>query len=130
MNGVAAIAGLALFEYMILGAMVGRARARYHVEAPATTGDPAFERYFRVHQNSMEALVVFIPALFLFARYVSVSIAIALGLLFLAGRIIYAAGYINAPQKRAPGAIITFTINGILVLGAVIGPIVHHMRAH
>ncbi len=73
--------------------------------------------------------MVFIPALFLFARYVSGSIAIALGLLFLAGRIIYASGYINAPQKRAPGAIITLIINGILVLGAIIGPIVHHLRA-
>jgi glutathione S-transferase len=126
MNGVAAITGLALLEYIIFGALVGRARQTYHVDAPATSGDPTFERYFRVHQNSMESLMVFIPALWLFARYASGSIAIALGVIFLAGRIIYAAGYISAPEKRAPGALITFVVNGVLVLGAIIGPILYH----
>ena len=67
MNGVAAIVGLAVLECMIFGVLVGRARGTYHVPAPATTGDPTFERYFRVHQNSMEALIVFIPSLLLFA---------------------------------------------------------------
>ncbi len=130
MNGVAAIIGLALLEYLIFGGLVGRARQTYHVDAPATTGDPTFERYFRGHQNSMEALVVFIPAFWLFSAYVSASIGIALGLIFLVGRIIYATGYISAPEKRAPGALITFVINGILVLGAIIGPIVHHSHMH
>lgn len=130
MNGVAAIVGLAVLEYMVFGFLVGRARGTYHVAAPATTGDPTFERYFRMHQNSMEALMVFIPALVLFADYVSVSIAIALGLVFLVGRIIYAAGYVNAAERRAPGALITFTVNGLLVLGAIVGPIVQHFRAH
>ena len=32
------------------------------------------------------------------------------------GRIIYAAGYISAAEKRAPGALITFVINAILIL--------------
>jgi glutathione S-transferase len=128
MNGVAAIIGLALLEYLIFGLLVGRARQTYHVDAPATTGDATFERYFRVHQNSMEALLVFIPALALFATYVSSSIAIALGLIFLVGRIIYATGYISAAERRAPGALITFAVNGILVLGAIIGPLLTHMR--
>ena len=130
MNGVAVIVGLAVLEYMVFGLLVGRARGTYHVAAPATTGDPTFERYFRVHQNSMEALVIFIPALVLFADYVSVSIAIALGLIFLVGRIIYAAGYINAPERRGAGALVTFAINAILVLGAILGPMVQHFRSH
>jgi len=128
MNGIAAITGLALLEYLIFGFLVGRARTTYHVDAPATTGDATFERYFRVHQNSMESLVVFLPALWIFAFDASKSIAIALGLIFLAGRIIYAAGYISAPEKRAPGALITFTINGLLVLGAIVGPVLHHFH--
>jgi len=130
MNGVAAIVGLAVLEYMVFGFLVGRARRTYHVAAPGTTGDPTFERYFRMHQNSMEALVIFIPAVMLFADYVSGSIAIALGLVFLVGRIIYAAGYVNQAERRAPGALITFAVNGVLVLGAVIGPMVHHFRSH
>jgi len=130
MNGVAVVTGLALLECFVFGAMVGRARSRYHVEAPATTGDPSFERYFRVHQNSVESLVIFIPALWLFAMYVSSAIAVALGLIFIAGRIIYAAGYISAAEKREPGALISGVIIAILLIGAVFGPIVGHFRAH
>ncbi len=125
MNGVAAVMGLALIEYVVLGGMVGRARVRYNIAAPATTGNPIFERYFRVHQNTLESLIVFIPALWLFANYVSVAVAIALGLLFIAARIVYAAGYVRAPEKRAPGAGVTFLINAVLVVGGLIGIGVH-----
>jgi glutathione S-transferase len=125
MHGVAAVIALALLEYLVLGGLVGSARARYKVEAPATTGDPIFERYFRVHQNSLEALIVFIPALWMFARFLSISVAIALGLIFIVGRIIYAASYIRAPEKRGPGAGITFLVNGALVIGALIGIAIH-----
>jgi glutathione S-transferase len=125
MHGVAAVTALALLEYMVLAALVGRARVKYKVEAPATTGDPTFERYFRVHQNSLEALIVFIPALWMFARYLSNPVAIALGLIFIAGRIIYAAGYVRAPEKRGPGAGITFIVNGTLVIGSLVGIGIH-----
>jgi glutathione S-transferase len=125
MHGVAAVIALALLEYLVLGALVGRARVQYKVEAPATTGDPTFERYFRVHQNSLEALIVFIPALWMFARFVSIPVAIALGLIFIVGRIIYAASYVRAPEKRGPGAGITFLVNGTLVIGSLIGIGIH-----
>ena len=125
MHGVAAVIALALLEYLVLGALVGRARGQYKVEAPATTGDPTFERYFRVHQNSLEALIVFIPALWMFAYFLSISVAIALGLIFIVGRIIYAASYIRAPEKRGPGAGITFIVNATLVIGSLIGIAIH-----
>ena len=111
---------LALLEYSILGVMVGQARQRYGVEAPATTGNPDFERYFRVHVNTLESLIVFIPAVWIFSLTVNYHFGVALGLLFVIARIIYASGYLNAPAKRAPGAIATFAINAILVLGSLI----------
>jgi glutathione S-transferase len=111
---------LALLEYSILGVMVGRARQTYGVEAPATTGNPDFERYFRVHENTLESLIVFIPAVWIFSLTVNYHIGVALGLLFLIARIVYARGYLTAAAKRAPGAIATAAINGILVLGSVI----------
>ena len=64
-HSLALVTVLALIEYMILGVMVGQARGRYKIEAPATTGDPMFERYFRVHQNTLESLIVFLPALWI-----------------------------------------------------------------
>jgi glutathione S-transferase len=119
-HSLAMITVLALLEYSVLGAMVGRARQKYGVEAPATTGNPEFERYFRVHENTLENLIVFLPALWIFSLSVNYHFGVALGALFLIARIIYASGYLNAPAKRAPGAMATFVINGILVLGSVI----------
>jgi uncharacterized membrane protein YecN with MAPEG domain len=107
---------LALLEYSILGVMVGRARQTYGVEAPATTGNPDFERYFRVHENTLESLIVFLPAVWIFSLTVNYHFGVALGLLFVIARIIYAAGYLSAASKRATGALATAAINGILVL--------------
>ena len=59
MELVAIVILLALIEYNIFGILVGRARAKYNVPAPATSGDPVFERYCRVHQNTLEQLMVF-----------------------------------------------------------------------
>ncbi len=120
-DGLEIVTLLALLEYSILGVMVGRARLKHGVEAPATTGNPAFERHFRVHMNTLESLIVFIPALWIFSLSVNYHFGVALGLLFVIARIIYALGYLSAPAKRAPGAIATALINAILVLGSLIG---------
>jgi len=111
---------LALLEYTILGVMVGRARQTYGVEAPATTGNPDFERYNRVHVNTLEALIVFLPALWIFSLSVHYHIGVALGLLFLIARIVYARGYLSAASKRSTGAMATGVINVILVVGSLI----------
>ena len=111
---------LALLEYSILGVMVSRARLKYGIEPPATAGNPEFERYFRVHMNTLESLIVFVPALWIFSLSVNYHFGVALGLLFVIARIIYALGYLSAPAKRAPGAIATTAINAILVLGSLI----------
>jgi glutathione S-transferase len=115
---------LALLEYSILGVMVGRARHTYGVEAPATTGNPDFERYFRVHENTLEALIVFLPAVWIFSMSVNYHLGVLLGLLFLIARIIYAAGYLSAASKRSTGAIATGLINGILVIVPLIGIVI------
>jgi glutathione S-transferase len=109
---------LALLEYSVLGVMVGRARGTYGVEAPATTGNPDFERIFRVHVNTLESLIVFVPAVWIFSLTVSYHFGVALGLLFVIARILYAQGYISAAAKRGPGALASAVINAILVLGS------------
>ena len=115
---------LALLEYSILGVMVGRARQTYGVEAPATTGNPDFERYFRVHENTLEALIVFIPALWIFSLTVNYRLGVLLGLLFVIARIVYAAGYLSAASKRSTGALDTALITAILVLGSLIAIVI------
>jgi len=112
---------LALLEYAVMAALVGRARARYGVHAPATTGHPDFERVNRVHLNTLESLIVFVPAVWIFGAYVSTLWAAVLGMLFVLARAIYAVGYIRAAEKRGLGAGITGFVNLILLVGGLIG---------
>ena len=128
MQLVAIVTVLALIEYIVLGIQVGQARGRYGVEAPATTGHPIFERYFRVHQNTLEQLIVFVPALWLFARYVSATVAAGLGALFIAARILYARGYVAEPKKRQAGSILTAATTALLLLGGLIGAVMEMLR--
>jgi uncharacterized MAPEG superfamily protein len=113
-----------LIEYFVFVLMTGQARAKYHVEAPATTGDPTFERYYRVQQNTLEQLIIFIPALWLFAEYVGPRSAFLIGLVFLVGRAVYARCYVREPSQRSLGSMATFAANGILVVGSLIGLLV------
>ena len=124
MELVAFVAGLALVEYFVFTMQCGRARGRLGVPAPATTGNPVFERYLRVQYNTLEQLVIFVPALFGFAWFVSERWAAALGVVFVVGRALYARGYVADPAKRGPGFALTLVANGGLLLGATLGALV------
>ncbi|HTY48458.1 MAG TPA: MAPEG family protein, partial [Steroidobacteraceae bacterium] len=100
-----------------------RARGKYGVHAPAITGHPVFERTFRVQQNTLELLIIFVPAIALFGTYISWRWGALLGLLFILGRAVYAVGYIRAPEKREIGASLSFAANAVLLLGALYGAI-------
>jgi len=124
MELVTIVIALALIEYMYIAMQVGAARGKYGVPAPATTGDPIFERYYRVQQNTVEQLVIFLPSMLGFAHYVMPLAAAALGLVFILGRALYLTGYVKDPGKRSTGFMLTFVPNVILVLGALIGAVV------
>ena len=121
MNLVAFVVGLALIEFFVFGLLVGRARGTYGVPAPAISGHPVFERYMRAHQNTMEQLVVFVPATFLFATYVGTGLAALLGLLFVVGRGLYFAGYVAEASKRGTGFVLSALAQLVLLLGGTIG---------
>jgi glutathione S-transferase len=112
---------LALLEYMVMGGLVGFARTKYRVAAPATTGHPDFERTNRVHVNTLENLIIFIPSVWMFGTYVSARWAAVLGLVFVVSRAIYAIGYLRAADKRHVGAGITGLVEIVLVVGSLVG---------
>ena len=124
MDAVAIVAALVLIEYMGIVWFTGQARGRYGVAAPAITGHPVFERWFRVQGNTVEQLVIFFPGLWLFSRYVHAEAAAGLGLVFLVGRALFARGYVADPARRGPGFILSYIANAVLVLGGLIGAIV------
>ena len=103
MELVAVVIGLALLEYFVFGSLVGRARVQYKVDAPAVSGHPVFERYFRVQQNTLELLVMFVPAVWLFGIYVSATWAAVLGAIYIVGRILYLRTYVADPKRCSAG---------------------------
>ena len=110
---------LAILFYFLTAVQVTRARAEFGVKAPAIIGNVDFERVFRVQMNTLEWLPIFLPALWLFAIYISDAIAAALGLVWIAGRILYMTSYPKAANKRGPGFGIQAGAAVLLWLGAV-----------
>jgi glutathione S-transferase len=96
---------------------VSRARAAYGVKVPAISGNPDFERVFRVQMNTLEWMPIFLPSLWLFAVYVSDPIAAAIGVVWIAGRVLYMVGYSRAVEKRGPGFGIQASACIVLLLG-------------
>lgn len=111
----------ALVVYVVFGGVVGNARNKYGVEAPATTGHPKWERLNRVHINTLEQLIVFIPGIYGFAHYVSETWAAGIGVVFVIGRILYFFGYRAAPEKRVVGAAMSGPASYVLLIGAIVG---------
>ncbi|BCW89140.1 hypothetical protein sos41_22960 [Alphaproteobacteria bacterium SO-S41] len=118
---VALVAIVSMLLYLYMSIRVGQARAKHGIKAPATTGHEEFERAFRVHQNTLEWIVIYLPSLFLFASFVHDYIAAALGVVWVVGRYVYMEGYIEAAEKRSAGFGIQALATLILMLGAAVG---------
>ncbi|HTA64862.1 MAG TPA: MAPEG family protein [Xanthomonadaceae bacterium] len=97
------VALLAIAVFFGCCAAVGRGRSKYQIVAPATTGHPDFERLFRVQMNTLEAIVLFLPALWLATRYANPALVGGIGLIWVIGRIWYAIAYAGDAKKRGPG---------------------------
>ena len=116
---VALVTVVALMLFAWQGLRVGSARSRFGVEAPATTGHPDFERHFRVHANTLEGLMLFLPSLWLFAlAWGDDRIAAAIGAVWIVGRVMYLTGYSKAAASRGPGFGIQALATGALLFGA------------
>lgn len=114
------LAGLAAF--FATGLFVGAGRHRFNIVAPATTGHPEFERRFRVQMNTLEWLVIFVPALWLFAlAWSNDRLAAAVGAVWVLGRLIYMVTYYREATSRGPGFLIQLAAAAILWFGAVAG---------
>jgi glutathione S-transferase len=117
----AAATCLALILYLIVFLNVVRARRRYDVKAPATTGDPAFERVYRVQVNMVEQLVLFLPSIWLCAYFSSPTWAGVLGFVWVAARLLYTWSYYRDPATRGPAFIVSAAASAMLLISATAG---------
>ena len=118
---------LAILLYFYMSVRVGQMRVKHGVKAPATSGAPEFERAFRVHYNTLESLVVFLPLLWLATIYFTPAFSMlawlpaALGLAWIVGRLLYMTGYMADPDKRGVGFGIASLAQLLLLILAVAG---------
>ena len=112
---------LAISLYFFTSIRVSQARATFGIKVPSITGNPDFERVFRVQMNTLEWMPIFLPSLWLFAIYVNDPIAAAIGLVWIGGRILYMTGYSQAAERRGRGFGIQAMATGILWVGALGG---------
>lgn len=121
MQWVQLVTVLAVLQYAAFGFMVGAARARHGVAAPATSGHEIFERYFRVHMNTLETLVFLLPSMWVSAQYWAPHWSAILGAVYLVGRQLYLLGYVKDPKKRGPGYGLSFLPAAIMSVAALVG---------
>ncbi|NVN88480.1 MAG: MAPEG family protein [Rhodopseudomonas sp.] len=112
---------LAVMFYFYTSMQVARARVAYGVKAPAISGNPDFERIFRVQANTLEWMPIFLPSLWLFAIYLSDVFAAGIGLVWILGRVLYMTGYAEAANKRGTGFAIQMVAVALLWGGAIYG---------
>jgi len=118
---------LAMMLYMVMAGRVGAMRAKHKIEAPAVTGHPAFERAYRVQMNTLEAMPLFLPSLWLATAYFSNRfqgvwwLPATFGAIWVIGRYIYMQGYMAAPIKRGPGFGISLLAQLALLVLAIVG---------
>jgi glutathione S-transferase len=120
---IASVTGIILLEYFIFTMMVGAVRGKSGIQAPAMTGDPKLERMIRVQLNTLEQMVVVIPAMWIYGQFINETVAAGLGLAFVIGRGLYCKGYLEEPKKRAIGFAIGMLATTVLLLGGLYGAV-------
>lgn len=113
----------ALVLFIGAGTAVGVGRHRYGIKAPAMTGHDVFERLVRAQMNTLEQIVVFLPALWLSAIYWSETISMWIGAAWVVVRLAYIVLYVRAPERRGLAFTVGSLLNAALVIGAAVGVI-------
>ncbi len=121
MELIAIVTGLAVLQSFFFAFQVGQARQKHGIDAPAISGNPEFERAFRVHANTIEQLIVFLPGLWMFGYYVNAQVGAGIGVLFIIGRFVYRSAYLGDPKNRTAGFGIGALTMVVLVVGGMIG---------
>ena len=128
MNYIDIVTALALLQFLAFDILTGRARGKYKIKAPAVTGHDLFERTFRVQMNTLEQLIVFVPALWMAAKYWNPTWMALLGAIYLVGRVIYYVQYTDPTKNRTVGFALSFTPVFALAVLALLGAVMQGLK--
>ena len=114
------LSSIALLVYYFTLLRAGMARGKFYIKAPSHDGPEEYVRHVRVHHNTLEHLILFLPGLWLFSFAVDPVWATIIGILWPIGRIRYALSYYKDAEKRGPGLYLSMPPIYIYVLGSFI----------
>ena len=114
------LSSIALLVYYFTLLRAGMARGKFDIKAPSHDGPEEYVRHVRVHHNTLEHLILFLPGLWLFSYAVDPVWATIIGILWPIGRIRYALSYYKDAEKRGPGLYLSMPPIYIYVLGSFI----------
>lgn len=123
MPAIAFVAALAIVQYLSFGMLVGRARAKSGLKAPAMTGDAGFERMYRVQMNTIEVLVAYLPALYLASLFWPAFVVAPIAAVYLIGRHLFWRAYVTDPAKRGLGFMLSIVPVFVLLIMALVGAV-------
>jgi glutathione S-transferase len=114
---------LSILFVFYTGIVVGQMRSKHKIDAPAVTGNPEFERAYRVQVNTLEQFVIFLPLLWLATTFFQMLplLPAVIGVVWVIGRFLYMQGYIAEASKRGTGFLITILSSAVLLVLTVIG---------
>jgi uncharacterized MAPEG superfamily protein len=121
MHYVELVAVLALLQMIFFMMLTGAARGKANLKAPATSGDEHYERMYRVQMNTIESMVIFLPALYLAGKHWSAISVAGIGLVFIIARFIYWRAYIANPARRSLGFGLSMLSTLALVILSLVG---------
>lgn len=110
-----------VLQFLFFGVMAGKARVKFGVKAPAVTGHEGFERAYRVQMNTLELLILFIPAIAIAGKYWPATVVAGIGAVYLIGRFLYWRAYVTDPAKRAIGFMLSLLPIVALILLSLVG---------
>lgn len=128
LTGLVTIICVLVFFWMAI--QIGKARVKHSAPAPVMQGPDELMRVLRVHGNTMEGLLMFLPALWIFAALWGDLLAGVIGIVFPIGRVIYALGYYAEAGKRSTGFTIGLISTVVLLIGSLIGLVMAAMSVY
>lgn len=127
MEALAIVTSLALMQAVYFALQVGGARQKHGISAPNSSGSDEFDRHNRIHLNTMEQLIVLLPAMWMFGYFVHPQWAAGIGLVFIFSRLMYRRAYLKDPKSRGRAFGIGFVAQSILLVGSIVGAIMSWM---
>ncbi len=119
---------LSLLQYFYFAACVAGLRQKVGTPATETAEDQTLKRTIRVHANTGEMIIIFLPLIVLCGHFLNGKIAAGIGVFWIVARFLYQHGYLKDGKSRVQGFLLADLVFLLLMLGALYG-IVHSLLA-